>query len=208
MQKENVKEAINQARESSKERKFKQSFDLVISLKDIDLKKTEQQVDFFATIPHAPKKKKICAFVDNQSRELASKSCDFVVTEDEFQEYGKDKKKAKKIAREYDFFIAQANLMAKVAAAFGRALGPKGKMPNPKAGAVFPPKAALDPIYSKLQKTVRISAKTAPMIQLLVGKEDTNEDEIISNVLSLYEQVVNHLPQEENNIKAVYLKLT
>ncbi|MEK6968744.1 MAG: 50S ribosomal protein L1 [Nanoarchaeota archaeon] len=209
MEKEAITQAIKQAKETSPKRKFKQSFDLIINLKDLDLKKNEQQVDFFANMP-APtgKKKKICALVDSGMKEEATKVCDGVVSDDEFDKYAKDKKAAKKLAVEYDFFIAQANLMAKVAAAFGRALGPKGKMPNPKAGAVVPPKSQLQPIYEKLQKTVRVSAKTTPIIQLMVGTEDSKDDDIATNVTSLYTQIVQKLPQEENNIKSAYLKLT
>ncbi len=209
MEKEKIKEAIAQAKAGSPERKFKQSFDLIVNLKDLDLKKNEQQVDFFGVMPSPTgKKKTICALVDSGMQEEASKVCDEVITEDQFDQYGKDKKKAKALARKHDFFIAQANLMAKVASAFGRALGPKGKMPNPKAGAVVPPKVQLTPVYEKLQKTVRISAKTSPIIQMMVGTQDSKDEDIITNIDSIYTQIVAKLPQEENNIKSVYLKLT
>ncbi|HLD19259.1 MAG TPA: 50S ribosomal protein L1 [Candidatus Nanoarchaeia archaeon] len=209
MQKDAIIQAIKQVKETSPKRKFKQSFDLIINLKDLDLKKNEQQVDFFGTLP-APtgKRKKICALVDAGLKAEASKVCDGVISDDEFDRYAKDKKAAKKLATEYDFFIAQANLMAKVAAAFGRALGPKGKMPNPKAGAVVPLKAQLQPVYEKLQNTTRISAKVTPIIQLMIGTEDSKDDDIANNVTSIYNQIVQKLPQEENNIKSVFLKLT
>ncbi len=208
MQKEQLAEAIKQAKESSPKRKFQQSFDLIINLKDLDLKKNEQQVDFFATIPNPTRKKKICAFVDAGLKEEASKVCDLVISDDEFDKYARDKKAAKKLATEYDFFIAQANLMAKIAAAFGRALGPKGKMPNPKAGAVVPPKAQLQPVYDKLQKTMRVSAKTSLIIHLMVGTEATVDEQLIANINSVYDQIVQKLPQEENNVRSAYLKLT
>ncbi|TAL51866.1 MAG: 50S ribosomal protein L1 [Nanoarchaeota archaeon] len=209
MDKKTIEEAIKQAKENSPPRKFKQSYDLIINLKDLDLKKNEQQIDFFANVPSPTgKKKKIGALVDAGLKAEATKVCDIVISDDEFDRYAKDKKAAKKLAQEYDYFIAQANLMAKIAAAFGRALGPKGKMPNPKAGAVVPPKAQLQPVYDKLQKTVRVSAKTTPIIQLMVGTEDSKPEDIANNISSLYTQIIQKLPQEENNVRSVVLKLT
>src|SRR3989338_7693710 len=121
---------------------------------------------------------------------------------------GKDKKSLKKIAGQFDFFIAQANIMPKVASAFGRVLGPKGKMTNPKAGCVVPPKANLKPLRQKLINTVKISAKITPLIQCLIGKEDTPNEDIADNIITIYDQLVHSLPNEEHNIQSIFVKLT
>lgn|SRR3989338_588500 len=208
MDKNKLISTIKELKEKSSKRNFKQTFDLIVNLKELDMKKPEHQVDFFATLQHPRKKIKVCAFVGPELLEDARNSCDLAISQDEFEKYAKDKKLAKKLAREYDFFIAQANIMAPVATAFGRVLGPKGKMPNPKAGCVVPPKTSLRPLYEKLQKTIRISAKKDPIIQIAIGKEDGNEDEITDNVLTIYDQLIHHLINEKNNIKNVLLKLT
>ena len=208
MDKNKLISTIKELKEKSSKRNFKQTFDLIVNLKELDMKKPEHQVDFFATLQHPRKKIKVCAFVGPELLEDARNSCDLAISQDEFEKYAKDKKLAKKLAREYDLFIAQANIMAPVATAFGRVLGPKGKMPNPKAGCVVPPKTSLRPLYEKLQKTIRISAKKDPIIQIAIGKEDGNEDEITDNVLTIYDQLIHHLINEKNNIKNVLLKLT
>jgi large subunit ribosomal protein L1 len=96
-----------------------------------------------------------------------------------------------------------------VAAAFGRVLGPKGKMPNPKAGAVFPPNPQLiKPLADKMRKTIRVSAKLVPIVQCMVGAEEMKDDDIAENILFVYDQVIHHLPNEASNIKSVYVKLT
>ncbi len=208
MDKKLILETLEKAR-AAKKRNFSQSCELIVNLKDLDLKKNENQVDFFAKLPNETGRKvKICAFVDQLLLEEAKTTCDEVILQDDFQKYSKEKKLAKRLARKYDFFIAQANVMPQVATFFGRALGPKGKMPNPKAGCIVPPKANLKALKESLQKTIRVSAKTAPVIQCLIGTEQMEAEKVAENTMSLYEQIIHHLPNEEANVKSVLIKMT
>jgi len=209
MKKEDILKSLKELKEKSEKRNFKQTVDLIISLKNLNLKKPEDQVDFFQSLHFATgKKKKVCALVGPELIGQAKEVCDQAISVDEFDKLSKDKKAVKKIARECDYFIAQANIMAKVAAAFGKILGPKGKMPNPKAGCVVPPNANLKVLYERLQKLVKLSAKTMPMIQCNVGKEDSKNEEVADNVFTIYDSLIHHLPGGKNNIKHVLLKLT
>ena len=204
---ENVLEALQKLRQQQK-RNFSQTVDLIVILKDLDIKKTENQIEAFITLPHVFKKKKICAFVGQESFDEAKKVCDEAILNDDFVKFAGNKKLAKKLVTDFDFFIAQANIMVNVASAFGKVLGPKGKMPNPKAGAIFPPKSPLKPLYDKLQKTVHLKIKTCLAVQLCVGTESIKDEEIADNVMAVYDYLVSHLPNEERSIKAVFLKLT
>ncbi len=208
MDKASVLKAIEALKKDDKQRKFKQSIDLIITLKDLDLKKTEQQIEFFTTMHNTTGKKiKVCALIGPELRDEAIKVFDMVIMQDDFNKY--DKSKAKKLAQQFDFFVAQANIMNKVAAAFGRYLGVRGKMPNPKAGCVVPPKGAnLKPLYDRLQKTVKISARKVPLIQLRVGTEEMPAEQVADNIIFIYDQLIHHMPGERQNIRDVYLKLT
>ena len=208
MEKDQVLTAIAKSKENSPKRKFNQSFDLIINLKGLDPKKPEHQVDTFVNLPHARGKKlKVCALVGAELSESAKSTCDMVIMSDDFVKYT-DKREVKKIASAYDFFIAQANIMPKVATAFGRALGPRGKMPNPKSGCIVPPNANLKPLYEKLQRTIRLVSKAAPLIQCAVGTEDMNDSDIAENILAVYKSLLQALPNEKHNVKDAYLKLT
>ena len=205
MDQEQIKNAITELKKQPK-KKFSQSYDLIINLKDIVVK--DAPLDFFVTL-HYPKGRavKTAAFVDPQLADQSSKHCNLTIKETEFIQYT-DKKQLKKLAESYDYFIAQANLMPKVAQVFGKALGIKGKMPNPKLGCVVPPNANLEVLNDKLQKTVRLQAKKGTNLQCLVGKESQPENEIIDNILTVYQAAIKHLPNEEQNVKNVSLKLT
>ncbi len=132
MDKELIANTLKKIKETSPKRNFKQSIDLIINLKGLDLKKTEHNINLFVTLHHDTGKKiSVCAFVAPDMETKAKEICDETVLVDQFEKY-KNKSEIKKLANKHDFFIAQASVMPKVATAFGRYLGPKGKMPNPK----------------------------------------------------------------------------
>lgn len=210
MDKSKALKAITELKKTSTKRNFVQTYDLIVTLAGLDLKKPDQKVDFFTTL-HYPKgkKTKIGAFVGSELIEEAKNIFDTVIrVPEDFEKYS-GPKEMKKLADEHDFFIAQGNLMAQVAKDFGKILGTRGKMPNPKAGAIVPPKGAnLEALYDKFQKTVRVATKNSMMIQCAVGNEDSPDEEVASNIRDVYTQLVSHLPAHENNIKKAHLKFT
>lgn len=208
METKELLDAIKFIRDTSVKRNFEQSFDLIFTLKGLDIKKQDQQVDFFTNLHFPVRKRSVCGFVGPELLEQAKKALDEFVEIEEFPKYEKDKKLIKKLAEKHDFFVAQATIMPKVAQVFGRVIGPKAKMPNPKTGCVVPPNANLAQLYERLQTTLNIKAKSFMMIQAAVGREGMKDEEIAENIKALYEQLIHHLPQEKNNVKSVILKLT
>jgi large subunit ribosomal protein L1 len=205
MDKHQIKKALEELKKQPK-RKFSQSYDLIVNLKNFEVKKSP--VDFFVTLHYSKGKEvKVAAFVDQQLHEQAEKHCQLTIEESDFLKYS-DKRVMKKLAQDYDYFIAQATLMPKVAAAFGKVLGIRGKMPNPKLGCVVPPNANLEPLMKKLSQSVRMITKKGMNLQAMVGKEDQSDEEIIDNVMTIYGAMLKNLPNEEQNVKSVYLKLT
>jgi len=208
MDKDKVISNLKKLKEKPSQRKFTQSVDLIVNLKDIDLKKPEQSLNLYSTLHFGKGKKvKVCGLVGPELLPQAKEVLDAAISVDDFSKY-ENKKEAKKLATTYDFFIAQATIMPKLATVFGRVFGPKGKMPNPKAGCVVPPNANLKPLYERLQKTVRLQTKNDPIVQTMVGNEKQSEEEIADNVMTIYEALVHTLPGGKNNIKSVLLKLT
>jgi large subunit ribosomal protein L1 len=208
MDKKQVEKVVHELRKEEYKKKFSQSFDVIINLKDINLKNPEEQVDFFATLNHGlGKKVKVAIFAGPELEEKAKQVCDLVVSLRDFDKYT-DKRVIKKMASEYNFFIAQAEVMPKVAQVFGRVLGPRNKMPNPKLGSVIPAKGQVDQLYNRLQRTVRVTAKKSPVIQIKVGNESMKDEEIIDNIMLVYDQVVHHTPKEKANLRSVFVKLT
>ena len=206
MEKKNILEALKLLREKSPKKKFVQTLDLVVTLKDYDLKKQDNQIDSFITLPNLVKKKRVGAFVAAELKPQASELCDVVVNMEEFSKYENNKKMIKSLADEVDFFIAQVTIMQSIAKVFGRILGPKGKMPNPKAGAVVPPTANLAPIVERLSNTFRLVVNKQAVLKCPVGREDMDDEKIVANILAVFNSVSEKI--EDRQFKDVILKLT
>ncbi len=158
-------------------------------------------LNIFIKIPHKSKDKKIAGFFESKS--------DFVdtITEIDFKKYG-DKKKLKSLVKKYDFFIAQAKLMPKVATTFGRVLGPAGKMPSPQLGIVLnADEKSINELKEKINTSLRIRTKEAS-IKVAVGKEDMKDEEIVENINSVYNELIKALPRDKENIKNIEVKFT
>src|SRR3989338_5458701 len=102
MEKQQLQSALLKAKETSPKRNFKQTYDLIINLKGLDLKKPEHQVDAFVTLPFSRGKKiKICALVGPELNEQAKGIFDSVITSDSFDRI-KDKKEIRKLSNSAD----------------------------------------------------------------------------------------------------------
>jgi len=209
METSKLPEKIKEARAQSKKRKFLQSFDLVVNLKDIDLKKTESQFEDIVVLPGGRGKKlKIAAIVDKELGAEAQKNCSLVLLRENFAKIKAEPKKIKKYAAENDVFIAQANIMPEIAAVFGRYLAPRNKMPNPKAGCVVPPTAKLEPVIQRLNNVVIVKVKKSKSVQVPVGTEDSKDEDIAKNIIAVYDSLRRHLQRPDQQIRSVLLKTT
>ncbi len=207
MNKNQILETIKKVRESSKKRNFSQSFDVIINLKDLDLKKPDHKLNGFTQIPHGKGKKvKVCGLVGDALINDAKENCNFAISKENFGSY--DKRKFKKVIQENDYFIAQADIMPEIAKVFGRFLGTAGKMPNPKAGMIVPPKGSTKAIVEKLQKTVRIATKNELAVKCGVGLETLEDEKLADNIEAVYKEVIHLLPLHEQNIKSIFIKTT
>ena len=203
--KEAFLESIKKAK-VSKPRKFVQSVDLILVLNNIDIK-GGQKIEEFISLPFQASKKKVCALVGTELNTQAEKICDKVIQENNFQKWT-SKKDCKKLVEEYDYFIAQANIMPLVAKTFCKYLGVAGKMPNPKAGQIVPPNAKLDIIVPKMKTLIKIKVSKNPTINCKIGTEKDSEENLVTNAIYIYEHLLPKLPLGKSNVKKVMLKTT
>jgi len=192
-----IKAALLELRKEKK-RKFVQTVDLVMNLKNFDVRK--EALNTFIEVPHG-NEKKLAAFFTKRSKLIDT------ITEEDFVKY-KEMKDIKKLAKKYDAFIAVAPMMGKVATKFGRVFGPMNRMPSPQAGII--PKEDEEMVkmmITKMNKSIRVKNKEMA-IKLPVGKEDMGDDEISENIKAAIKGLGKKLPRGNENIKEVLIKFT
>ncbi|MCK5149892.1 hypothetical protein KAJ87_03115 [Candidatus Pacearchaeota archaeon] len=195
---DNLKKALEELRKS-KERKFDQTVDLIINLQKFDVKKNS--INLLVSVPHKIKEKKIAGFFETKHKDVET------ITKEQFKKYS-DKKLIKKLIKKFDFFIAQASLMPKVATTFGRALGPAGKMPSPQLGILFDVNdKSISEIKGKISNSIKIKGKEAS-IKVAVGKQSMKDEDLIENIVSVYNAILKVLPRDKDNIKNIEIKFT
>jgi len=193
-----IQEALNEIRKQKK-RKFNQTVELIINLKKINLKK--DNINTIIRLPNKYKEKKICGFLTKKSPLID------VILPNEFQKY-KDKKLLKKLAKEYDFFLAFVQLMPSIAGTFGKVLGPSGKMPSPQLGILTKEDdATIKENIEKINLSIKINVKEMS-IKAPVGKESMQDKELIENILAFYKGIVEVLPTKKENIRSIMIKTT
>ena len=198
MEKVSIEKALEELRKDENKRKFIQTVDLIVNLRDFDVRK--ESVNVFIAVPN-PTEKKIAGFLTRKSGLVDS------ITKDDFKKFS-DAKEMKRLARKYDFFIAAAPLMGEIATTFGRVLGPVGKMPSPQGGIM--PIDSDDKIketVEKMKMMIRIRTKERS-IKMPIGKEDMPDEKLKQNVEAVLNELEKVLPKGKQNIKDVLIKLT
>ena len=196
--KEKLIEALAELRKE-KERKFDQTLDLIINLQKFDPRKNS--INLVVPLPFKIKDKKICAFLETDNKNITT------ITKAKFKKYS-DKTELKKLVKKFDFFIAEAKLMPIVATTFGRALGPAGKMPSPQLGILMQVSdKAVEDLKDKINSSMKIRTKEAS-IKLPIGKQSMKDEELIENIMAIYNTIIKELPRDKENIKNIEIKFT
>lgn len=189
--------AIQELRKEKK-RKFDQSVDLIVNLKNFDVRR--EALNTFVFIPHGMDKK-FAAFFTKRNDNVDT------ITEEDFVKY-KELKDFKRLAKKYDAFLAVAPMMGKVATKFGRVFGPMNKMPSPLAGIV--PKeddVMVKAMIEKMKKAIRVKNKEMS-IKVCVGKESMSDEDLAENVNEAIKELEKKLPRGRENVKDVLVKFT
>jgi len=199
-------DAVKKALEESKKlgRKFRQTIDVAINLKDVDLNDPKNRIDEEIILPHGRgKEAKVAVFAGGELALKAKKVADLVIKPEDIPDLAKDKKKMKKIANTYDFFVAEAPLMPTIGRSLGVILGPRGKMPKP-----VPPTADIEAIVNSLRKTVKLRSKGRKTFHTIAGTEDMDPEQIAENIEAIIRRLEEKLERGRENIESIYVKTT
>lgn len=180
-----ITEAVKKVKEMSGA-KFDESVELHIRL-GVDGRHADQQVRGAVVLPHGTgKTKKVLVFAKGPKADEASEAgADYVGAEDMAEKIQKEN------WFEFDSVIATPDMMG-VVGRLGRVLGPKGLMPNPKAGTVTMDVAkAIEEVKAG---KVEYRLDKANIIHVTVGKSSFGEAKLVENINTIISAIAKAKP--------------
>jgi len=198
-------ELAKKGKEQAKETKFTQSVEVMISLKEVDPKKTDLNINEIVYLPHPVSKQARLCFIGSGDLAVRAKNAkaNLVMDPSQLENYGGSKRDAKKLARSYDFFLADTALMPRIGKVLGQALGPKGKIPTP-----VPPNSPIEAMINRMRTAVRVRSRGSLGIMAKVGDSKLSEPEIADNIVAVVNAVSKKLPNGDKNIRTIMVKTT
>ena len=197
-------EKIKKVMENSKKRGFLESMDVAINIKDVDLKIPKNRIQDVIVLPKGRGKPiKVVVFGSGEFAIKAKQAADLVIQPEEIDDLVKNKRVAKKIAEENDFFLAETPLMPVIGKRMGIILGPRGKMPTP-----IPPQADPVPVINSLRNKIRIRSKDRRTFHAPIGTVTMSPEDLATNYEEIIKRVEIQLERGLMNIDSVYVKTT
>ena len=197
-------DVIKKLQADSKQRKFLESVELAINLKDIDLSNPKNRIQEEIILPNGRGKTiKVGVFGSSEMAVKAKGVADVIIQPEDIETLAGDKSKAKKFARSGDFFLAEAPLMPMIGKRLGVVLAPRGKMPKP-----IPPGSDPKPQIEKLRSSVSVRTRDRKTFHLAVGTKDMSPEKLAENVDAVLKRLMSKLERGKMNIQSVYVKTT
>ena len=175
-----VEEAVKLVKETSNS-KFDGTVEVAMNL-NLDTKKNDQQLRGAVVLPNGTgKSKKILVLAKGDQAKAAKEAgADFVGDVDMIQKIEKES------WFDYDVIIATPEMMP-LLGKIGKLLGPKGLMPNPKAGTVtMDVTKAIEDIKAG---KVEYRLDKANIIHVAVGKASFTEEQLADNVNAIMDAI-------------------
>jgi len=194
---------IKEAKATDKERKFKQSLELIMVFKDIEVKKGFS-INETIQLPKTNSPAAICVMASgDMGLKAKNAKADKVIDSDELTRLATNKRESRKLINSFDFFLADTKLMPVVGKVLGQLLGPRGKMPTP-----VPFNAPIDSFLERFRSSVRVRVKNSLSMSCKIGDESMEDVELASNAHAVLSGIEKKLPNGDKNIRKILIKTT
>ncbi|KAK6165144.1 hypothetical protein SNE40_005372 [Patella caerulea] len=201
---ENLRESISNIFEfatKTKKRKFTESIELQIGLKNYDPQKDKR---FSGTIQlrHVPKPKmRVCVLGDQIHCDQAKANDMPCMDADSLKKLNKDKKLVKKLAKKYDAFLASETLIKQIPRLLGPGLNKAGKFPTPISH-----NQSIVSKVNQVKGTIKFQMKKVLCLSVCIGHINMTQEEVYTNVNLAINFLVSLLKKNWQNVRTLHIK--
>lgn len=198
-----MKKAIKNVLSKKGERKFKETIEIQIKLRNYDAKKDKRFAGSIKLPNDIRAKHEVCILGDKQHCDEAKKLGLPFLDQEGMKKLNKQKKPVKKFALKYRAFLASESLIKQIPRIMGPGLSKYGKFPT-----VLSPNDDMQKKVAELKKTVRFQFKKEITLASAVGHIDQTEEEVLQNVTTAINYFVSLLKKNWQNVGTIVLKST
>jgi large subunit ribosomal protein L10Ae len=199
-------ECIKTMKDKTKERKFKQTVELQVGIKDYDPQK-DKRFAGTVTLPNVPRPTmKICFIADEKHADeakAANLTAVDVVSMEFLKKFNKDKKLIKSWAKKYSVLLATDSLVKKIPAVLGPVLNRIGMFPAPVSKN--------EPVSKKIDDvrgSVKWQLKKVTNLNVAAGNESMSDEELRQNIVMALNFLASLLKKGWHNLKCIHIKET
>lgn len=200
-----ITESVNAilAASQEKKRKFTETVELQISLKNYDPQK-DKRFSGTVRLRNIPRPKMaVCILGDQQHCDEAKANEVPSMDTEALKKLNKNKKLVKKLAKKYDAFLASDSLIKQIPRIVGPGLNKAGKFPTVLTHT--------EPMMAKIDEvraTIKFQMKKVLCLAVAVGHVNMTPEELVANINLSINFLVSLLKKNWQNVRALYIKTT
>merc|ERR1712213_186229 len=200
--KDSVAELLKHSLETKK-RKFMETVDLQIGLKNYDPQK-DKRFSGTVKLKHIPRRKfKVCVLGDQAHIDEATSKELPCMSADDLKKLNKDKKKVKRLSKSYDAFLCSDTLIKQIPRLLGPGLNKAGKFPT-----MITHMHDMEQKVNDVKATIKFQMKKVLCLSVAVGNMGMSEDELMENIRLAMNFLVSLLKKHWQNVKSLHIKST
>jgi large subunit ribosomal protein L10Ae len=188
---------------AAKKRKFNETIELQIMLKGYDSTK-DKRFSGTVKLPHIPRPKmKICVIADAKHIDVCQQEGIPFKSVEELKKLNKNKKLVKKLASEFDAFLASQALIKQIPRILGPGLNKAGKFP----GLLTHDDSMVGKV-NDIKQTIKFQMKKVLTLGVAVGHVQMDHADIVVNTVTAVNFLVSLLKKNWQNVKSLNIKST
>merc|ERR1712142_1024571 len=204
--KDTLKECVAELLKNSndvKKRKFLETVDLQIGLKNYDPRK-DKRFSGTVKLPHVPREKyRVCVLGDAAHCDEANANEISCMDVEALKKFNKDKKLVKKLAKKYDAFMASESLIRQIPRLLGPGLNKAGKFPS-----LITHQESMVNKIKDIKCTIKFQMKKVLCLAVAIGNVQMSEDELVQNLNLAVNFLVSLLKKNWQNVRSLHIKST
>ena len=195
-------EIVKKGKES-KERKFPESVEAIVTFKEVDPKKNDLNINETVYLPHPGSHKATVCYIGSGDLLLRAKNAGRRRRPGTFsaRELRREQERGQGAGQQIRFLPGGHVVDAADRQGSRNGVGPQRQDPDP-----VPPNAPIEAIINRTRSAVRVRSRAALAVGAKVGDRKLSDTDLADNIQAMVQAVQRKLPNGDRNIRSIIVK--